>query len=63
MAKGSDSSLNSSMSLDSTDFKAGISAANRELRVLDSAFKAGVATLGDWTKSSEGLEQRISTLN
>lgn len=51
------------MSLDSTDFKAGISAANRELRLLDSQFKAGVAAMGDWTKSSSGLEQRVAMLN
>lgn len=55
--------LSSSMSLDSTDFKTGISAANRELRLLDSQFKAGVAAMGDWSKSSTGLEQRVSMLN
>lgn len=60
---GDENDLKSELSIDVTDFKTGMAQANRELRVLDSAFKAGVATLGDWSKSSEGLGQRISTLN
>jgi hypothetical protein len=59
---GSGDSLSSSMSLDSTDFKTGLAQANRELRLLDSEFKASVASLGDWSKSSDGLEQRIDML-
>lgn len=58
----SDQPLSSSMSLDTTDFKTGISQANRELRVLESGFRASVATMGDWNKSSEGLGNRLSTL-
>ncbi len=62
MAKGSE--LSSSLSLDTTSFKAGIAQANRELRLLDSQFKAGgVATIGNWSQSSVGLEQRINMLN
>ena len=60
---GSGDSLSSSMSLDSTDFKTGISAANRELRLLESGFKASTASMGDWSKSSDGLQQRIQSLN
>lgn len=64
MAKGNSAdALNSSMSLDVTDFKTGIAQANRDLRELDSGFKASVASLGDWSKSSEGLEKRMDMLS
>ncbi len=59
---GSGDSLSSNMSLDSTDFKTGLQQANRELRLLDSEFKASVATMGDWSKNSEGLQQRTEML-
>ena len=59
---GSGDSLSSNMSLDSTDFKTGLAQANRELRLLDSEFKASVATMGDWSKNSDGLSQRIDML-
>ena len=54
--------LSGELGLDTTDFKAGIAAANRELRVLESGFKAGAASLGDWTKSADGLEMRMESL-
>ncbi len=54
--------LSGKLGIDTTDFKANISAANRELRVLESGFKASAATLGDWTKDATGLEMRIKSL-
>lgn len=54
--------LSGKLGLDTTDFKAGISAANRELRVLESGFRASAAGLGDWTKSADGLEMRVKSL-
>lgn len=54
--------LNGKIGLDVTDFKTGIAAANRELRVLESGFRAGVAALGDWSQSATGLEARIQSL-
>lgn len=54
--------LSGKLGIDTTDFKTGISAANRELRVLESGFKASAAALGDWTQSATGLESRIKTL-
>ncbi len=36
--------------------------ANRELRVLETGFKASAAALGDWTKDATGLESRVKTL-
>lgn len=54
--------LSGKLGIDTTDFKTGISAANRELRVLESGFRASAAELGDWTKSATGLETRIGSL-
>lgn len=54
--------LSGKLGLDTTDFKTGIAAANRELRVIESGFRASAASLGDWSKSSDGLEQRIGAL-
>ena len=54
--------LNSKLGLDSTDFKLGIQTANRELRVLESSFRASASTLGDWGNSISGLELRQKSL-
>lgn len=54
--------LSGKLGVDTTDFKTGIAAANRELRVLESGFKASSASLGDWSKSASGLEMRIKSL-
>lgn len=54
--------LSGKLGVDTTDFKRGIAAANRELRVLESSFKASSASLGDWSKSASGLEMRIKSL-
>ena len=55
--------LNSRLGLDTTDFKTGLQAANRELRVLESGFRASVSTLGDWANSISGVELRQKSLN
>ncbi len=54
--------LSGKLGIDTTDFKTGLSAANRELRVLESGFRASAASLGDWTKDATGLEMRIKSL-
>ncbi|MBE0697996.1 MAG: phage tail protein, partial [Anaerolineaceae bacterium] len=55
--------LNPKFGLDVTDFKAGISEINRQIRVMESGFRASAASLGDWGKSADGLEMRIKALN
>jgi phage-related protein len=54
--------LSGKLGVDTTDFKTNISAANRELRLLESSFRANVSSLGEWSKSSTGMESRIATL-
>ncbi len=55
--------LRSKLGLDTTDFKTQISTINREIRVLESGFRASAAGLGDWGNKSSGLEMRIKSLN
>ncbi len=50
------------LGLDTTEFKTGIAAANRELRVLESGFRASAAAYGDWGKSLDGLTLRSQSL-
>ena len=54
--------LSGKLGLDTTDFRTAIAAANRELRVIESGFRASAAALGDWGKSMDGLEQRTNAL-
>ncbi len=55
--------LSGKIGLDTTDFKTAISTLNRDIRVIESGFRASAASLGDWSKSATGLESRIKTLN
>lgn len=55
--------LSGKLGVDTTDFKTGIAAANRELRLLESGFRANTASLGDWSKSATGMEARIKSLS
>lgn len=54
--------LSGKLGIDTTDFKTALAAANRELRVLESGFKASAAALGDWTQDATGLESRVKSL-
>jgi len=49
--------------LDVTEFKAALSEMNRDIRVIESAFRATAASLGDWGSNIDGLEARIESLN
>jgi len=49
--------------LDVTDLKAGLSEANRLIRISETEFKATAASLGDWSKSADGLTAKINSLN
>lgn len=49
--------------IDISDLKAGITEANRLMRLADSEFKAAAAGMGDWTKSADGLTAKATQLN
>jgi phage-related protein len=54
--------LSGKASLDTTDYKAGVLDLNRQIRVIESGFRATAAAMGDWDKSSAGLETRQKAL-
>ena len=49
--------------IDITNFKQGITEANRLIRLADSEFKSATAGMGAWADSSEGLEAKQKQLN
>jgi chromosome segregation ATPase len=55
--------LSSEISIDTTNAKANITDLNRKMRVLESGFRASAASMGDWSKTSEGNEARMKSLN
>lgn len=55
--------LGASFSIDVTNLKAGLAQANRLIRESESQFKAAAAGLDDWTKSEEGVNAKIRSLN
>src|SRR3990172_4484467 len=55
--------LSGRLGLDSTDFKTKIATLKRELRVMESGFRASAAGLGDWENNNNGVEMRIKSLN
>ena len=59
----SDNELSAKIGLDSTDFKTQVSTLNREIRVLESGFRASAAGMGDWANNANGLTMRIKSLN
>jgi hypothetical protein len=54
--------LSGKVGLDTTDYKAGVTELNRQIRVIESGFRASAAAMGDWDKSSQGLEMRTKAL-
>ena len=49
--------------IDISDLKKGLADANRQIRLSNSEFQAAAASMGDWTKSEEGLTAKIKQLN
>lgn len=60
---GENSDIAGSIGLDTTDWKTGISQINRDVRVIESGFKAVAAGMDDWKNSADGLTQRNAALS
>ena len=58
-----DENLGASFSIDISNLKAGLAQANRLIRESESQFREAAAGMDDWSKSQEGLEARIDSLN
>ncbi len=59
----SSETLGASFSIDVTNLKAGLAQANRLIKESESEFKAAAAGMDDWTKSEDGLNAKIKSLN
>lgn len=55
--------LGANFAIDTTALKAGLAQANRLIRESESEFRAAAAGLEDWSKSEEGLNAKIKSLN
>lgn len=55
--------LCSSVSLDVTEWKKGITELNAGAKKIETSFQASAALMDDWSNSSEGLKMRIGSLN
>ena len=51
------------ISMDITELKAGITEANRLIRLANSEFKAASSGMGDWEDAADGLSKTIQALN
>lgn len=58
-----DNPLSGKVELNTTDFKTHITELNRDIKVIEAEFRAVAAGMGDWDKTSAGLEARIKALN
>ena len=58
-----DNNFGAGFSIDISNLKAGLAAANKLIRESEAEFKAAAAGMDDWSKSQEGLEKRITSLN
>lgn len=54
--------ISGKVGLDITEFKTGVTQLNREIRVIESGFKAAAAGTDDWTKNADTLKARIDSL-
>ncbi|MBP3573219.1 MAG: phage tail tape measure protein [Prevotella sp.] len=55
--------LGASFSIDISQLKKGLQTANKLIRESETEFKAAAAGMQDWTKSQEGLEKKLQSLN
>lgn len=55
--------LGANFGIDVSNLKAGLKTANALIRESESEFKKAAAGMDDWTKSQDGLEKKIESLN
>ena len=58
-----DNNFGAGFSIDISNLKAGLATANKLIRESEAEFKAAAAGMDDWSKSQEGLEKHITSLN
>lgn len=58
-----DNYIGVAMGLDVSNLKAGLAAANKQIQLANSEFKAASSGMDDWTKSTEGLTAKVKQLD
>lgn len=58
----SDNPLSGKLELDTSNYKAGVAELNRQIRNIESGFRAASASLGQWDRTANGLEMRNASL-
>lgn len=54
--------LNSNVGMDTTGFKAGVQQITAQMKSIETSFRASAAVMGDWSNTSTGLKDRMSSL-
>ena len=55
--------LSGRVGLDTTNFKAGVSQLNDQIKAIETGFRASAAVMGSWSETSDGLKMRVNSLN
>lgn len=58
----SENNLSGAVGLDTTAFKAGIMELTNQMKSIENSFRASAAVMGDWSSSTQGLSERVSSL-
>jgi phage-related protein len=58
----SENNLGSSVGLDVTAFKAGVMELTNQMKSIETSFRASAAVMGNWSSSTQGLSERVSSL-
>lgn len=59
---GSENNLGGSVGLDTTAFKKGVTELNAQMKSIETSFRASAAVMEDWSSSTQGLSERVSSL-
>lgn len=58
-----DENVTTKFKIDISDLKAGITEANKQIKLANAEFKAAAAGMDDWQKSTDGVEAKLKQLN
>ncbi len=62
MSATGENNLGGSVGLDVTAFKAGVMELTNQMKSIETSFRASAAVMGNWSSSTQGLSERVSSL-
>jgi capsule polysaccharide export protein KpsE/RkpR len=54
--------MDASVGLDTTAFRAGVTDLKNQVKAIETSFRASAAVMGEWSKSTDGLGARTTSL-